>query len=515
VRNVVFTALRRQAMRCAAVAASLTGAVAVGAAAGQGVSAPISRINFLPAIESAAPGTVPLDAARGDFDLDGLEDIAVLLAPSQQGEPGVVQLFLASPTRPGAFVAGASLIVGDAASAIAVGDINQDQLPDLVVALALQPPDNVQTFLLAAPQQFVQGPSASAGAEPSDVALADFDSDQALDAVVVSLEPGQPQGSITVLFNRGDGVLAQPLQLGEQPALFTGFGASTSLLAGKRPKSVCPADVDQDGDPDLLVLNEGDPEAGEGGSLTSYANTGPQGLVSSRAVVFVRQPEVALGLGPAQEAVADMDRDGDLDVVVALAGSGAAPGALVLLQGQGGQIDAFSFAQPVALVDNVQALAVQAVDLDHDGDPDLPVIVGDVPNTGPQTQVYENLRRPGDEAVPTALAQTLTANQQPSLLLIADEDQDGDVDVLALGTEIVDQGAPPMQTVVATHPNASFHPADIDRSGSVGPGDLFLLLGNWGADCSLTPCAADVDGDGGVGPGDLFLLLGSWGFVTG
>ncbi|RMD65152.1 MAG: VCBS repeat-containing protein, partial [Planctomycetota bacterium] len=303
---------------------------------------------------------------------------------------------------------------------------------------------------------------------------------------------------------------------GEQPALFTGFGASTSLLAGKRPKSVCPADVDQDGDPDLLVLNEGDPLAGEGGSLTSYATTTPQNLTASGApVVFARQPEVPLGLGPAQEAVADMDRDGAPDLVVALAGSATTSGQIVLLRNAAAQTDAFSFAQPVTLVSDIQALAVQAVDLDYDGDPDLPIIAGNIPTSGAQTQVYENLHRPGDAQVSAALAQTLTANQQPSLLLTADEDQDGDVDVLALGTEIVDPGVAPMQTVVATHPNASFHPADIDRSGSVGPGDLFLLLGSWGADCSLTPCAADVDGDGGVGPSDLFFLLGSWRFVTG
>ncbi len=50
-------------------------------------------------------------------------------------------------------------------------------------------------------------------------------------------------------------------------------------------------------------------------------------------------------------------------------------------------------------------------------------------------------------------------------------------------------------------------PGDVDGDGVVGPGDLFLLLANWGA----TNSPADADGDGAVGPSDLFLLLGNWG----
>jgi len=51
------------------------------------------------------------------------------------------------------------------------------------------------------------------------------------------------------------------------------------------------------------------------------------------------------------------------------------------------------------------------------------------------------------------------------------------------------------------------HIADLDGDGAVGPGDLFVLLGSWGARLSV----ADIDQGGSVGPGDLFMLLGSWG----
>ena len=48
---------------------------------------------------------------------------------------------------------------------------------------------------------------------------------------------------------------------------------------------------------------------------------------------------------------------------------------------------------------------------------------------------------------------------------------------------------------------------DIDDDGSVGAGDLSLLLGAWGGG-SLE---ADLDGSGLVDAGDLALLLGAWG----
>ena len=53
-----------------------------------------------------------------------------------------------------------------------------------------------------------------------------------------------------------------------------------------------------------------------------------------------------------------------------------------------------------------------------------------------------------------------------------------------------------------------YRSGDLDMDGSVGGGDLGLLLGEWG---SCSGCGGDIDGDGSVGGGDLGLLLGQWG----
>jgi hypothetical protein len=51
-------------------------------------------------------------------------------------------------------------------------------------------------------------------------------------------------------------------------------------------------------------------------------------------------------------------------------------------------------------------------------------------------------------------------------------------------------------------------PADLDRDGMVGFGDLLTTLSSWG-DCH--GCVADVDQDGEVGFGDLLAVLATWG----
>jgi hypothetical protein len=46
---------------------------------------------------------------------------------------------------------------------------------------------------------------------------------------------------------------------------------------------------------------------------------------------------------------------------------------------------------------------------------------------------------------------------------------------------------------------------DLDRDGTIGAGDLGVLLGAWGT------AAGDLDGDGTTGAADLSILLGGWG----
>ena len=52
-------------------------------------------------------------------------------------------------------------------------------------------------------------------------------------------------------------------------------------------------------------------------------------------------------------------------------------------------------------------------------------------------------------------------------------------------------------------------PGDVDGNGSVGLSDLLLVIGNWG--CGGCSCSGDADADCLVGLSDLLLVIGNWG----
>ncbi len=69
-----------------------------------------------------------------------------------------------------------------------------------------------------------------------------------------------------------------------------------------------------------------------------------------------------------------------------------------------------------------------------------------------------------------------------------------------------DKGGPVKADMyIAEHVGANPCPADFDGDGSVGSGDLAILLGAWAGP------AGDLDGDMTTGASDLALALGAWG----
>ena len=52
-------------------------------------------------------------------------------------------------------------------------------------------------------------------------------------------------------------------------------------------------------------------------------------------------------------------------------------------------------------------------------------------------------------------------------------------------------------------------PGDIDGNGTVGIGDLLMVIENWGP-CDA-PCPSDINGDGVTNIKDLLIVLNNWG----
>jgi hypothetical protein len=149
-------------------------------------------------------GLTTTAVAIADINGDGHPDI-VAAAYDSNGNNGAVLVFYQSATTPGTFAAPVSFPAGAQPQAVRVADVNADGLPDLVVAnlgpgadgtgmsgvsVLLQDPANHGKFL--APVTY----ATQSGAV--DVAVGDLNGDGKPDLVVANLGPA-PSGSVSVL----------------------------------------------------------------------------------------------------------------------------------------------------------------------------------------------------------------------------------------------------------------------------------------------------------------------------
>ncbi len=141
---------------------------------------------------------------------------------------------------------------GTSPQAVAVGDLNGDGTPDVVVA------DSgggaVSVLLGKGDGAFAAATSFPVGASPIAVALGDFNKDGKLD--IVTADSGAD--TVSVLLGKGDGT----------------FAASAAFATGGGPKSVAVGDVDRDGKLDVVSANATD------GTVSVLRGDGAGGLAA-------------------------------------------------------------------------------------------------------------------------------------------------------------------------------------------------------------------------------------------
>ncbi|EPX64970.1 hypothetical protein D187_000395 [Cystobacter fuscus DSM 2262] len=223
----------------------------------------------------ASPATSSMLSALAVADLngDGRLDVAVA-----DGLNGTVNRLHGLPD--GGFSTPLATVVRDNPAALAVGDLDDNPLPDLVVANA---GDDSITVLRQDATGAPLRQTYFVDEVPNGVALADLNGDGRLDVVTAN----RISGTVTVLLNDGTG----------------GLGTIRHIPAASGANSVAPGDFNGDGRVDLAVANRG------ANSVIILRNDGSGGLTHVQRVFTLRQPlNVKAG---------DLNKDGFLDLAVA------------------------------------------------------------------------------------------------------------------------------------------------------------------------------------------------------
>ncbi len=303
----------------------------------------------------ADPVTTGFAQSVATADVDGDGDLDLVSASPHHNSNDLMSVFFQD--SPGTFdpaplVLSGRVTTGDPQPvAVAAADIDGDGDVDLVSANADS--SNLTVFFQGAPGSFGPAPLVLGGPattfRPQSVAAADLDGDGDLD--LASANAGFNGGSLTVFFQSSAGAFGPvPLTLGN-------IGAMTD------PRSVAAADLDEDGDLDLVSANWG--PVGFSSKLTVFFQRSPGSfdptpLVLSGSVTTDDQQTVVV-------AAADLDRDGDVDLV--LTDSGSSTLSLFFQRSPG----SFDPAPPTlggpGTTDFPRSVA--AADLDGDGEIDL------------------------------------------------------------------------------------------------------------------------------------------------
>jgi hypothetical protein len=335
-----------------------------------------------------------LDAADGSelLQSDGASANPATVGIQQHLDAGTYYLVVSAQSGLGAnytltttFVAGQSpvrpLPVGTKPVFVTIADLNNDGIPDLIVA---NNSDNTVSVLLGNPDGSYQSQQTySVGASPDAMAAADLTGNGKLDLIVANFT----DGTLSVLMGNGNGTF--------QPAV--------NYTVGHEPDYIAVADFNGDGIPDLAVANYG------AASISVLTGNGDG--------TFQPQTTYAVGASPSSVAAGDLTGDGIVDLAVANRKSNTV--GVLLGNGDG------TFRPQQSYPVGVQPRTVVIADLSGDGKPDLAVSnLGSYAN-GSVSVLLSN----GDGTFQSQ--QSYPVGTYPDALAVADVNGDGRPDLIA------------------------------------------------------------------------------------
>ncbi|HKN00972.1 MAG TPA: FG-GAP-like repeat-containing protein [Candidatus Binataceae bacterium] len=353
--------------------------------------------------QTFAVGKGPSSVTTADVNGDGLSDLIVANA-----NDGTVSVLLNS-TAPGAgtpsFATQQTFAVGNGPSSVTKADVNGDGLPDLIVANAN---DGTVSVLLnttapgATTLSFATQQTFAVGNGPSSVTAADVNGDGKPDLIVTN----KNSSTVSVLLNTTAPDATTP-----------SFATQQTFATGTSPSSVTAADVNGDGKPDLLVVNQKD------NTVSVLLNTAPTPATTFDSNSFATQQTFGVGSSPSSVTAADVNGDGLPDLIVANSG-GITVSVLLNTTAPGASTPSFASQQTFGVGSSPSS--VTAADVNGDGLPDLIVT-----NSGSTSvSVLLNTTAPGATTPSFAAQQTFATGSFPSSVTAADVNGDGLPDLI-------------------------------------------------------------------------------------
>jgi hypothetical protein len=336
------------------------------------------------------PGNITYDSVTytanfnpyNDFE-DG-EIVTVVLTSdieSNQGvnleEPYCWQFNIAVQAGTATFILDSSYVVGSGPYAPVVADFDNDN--DLDLANVNSNSNNLSILLNNGDATFTLVNPYDIGSNPQSLLADDLDNDGDVDLATANRITG---GTIRIILNNGDATF-------QVQSPFPAFGDD--------PGTIFSADIDSDGDQDLITSNA------QSDNLSIFFNLGNANFAFQENITVGDASSVFAG---------DLDNDGDLDLTGGLWINNA---IFVLMNNADGSFGPVS-TYPVGASPEF----VRTVDLDGDGDLDLT-------NTNHYESTASVYKNNGDGTF--ANFNTYAVSTAPSIAFPADLDNDGDMDL--------------------------------------------------------------------------------------
>ncbi|MHC4219249.1 MAG: FG-GAP-like repeat-containing protein [Planctomycetota bacterium] len=408
---------------------------------------------------------LPAGAVAGNFNpaVDSFPDIAVAV-------PFNDSVIVLINDGTGSFPDTIGFPAGGTPTAITTGPLDNDGFFDLAVTRA----DNkvaVLTNDVNGTGVFTVDSTIDVGSNPSAIAAADLDGDTIFDLVVANAG----DDNLHVLVN----------QTGNAD-----FAFLDAIPVGSNPVAVDPSDIDNDKDVDAIFTANQD---SDDVSMVTVLGGGN----------FSTAVSIGVGDAPVDLTVEHFDGNGFADFVTANNNDGTM--SVVLNNGDG------TFAPAVNLPVGELPRSLAALDMEGDQDLDLAVVVTDEGGNRVVRVLRNDLIHDGTQEDQLSFVhdQDLAGGLNPELVLSADVDQDGILDVVTINEAVGGAAAGLPEDSLGVLPNISgscLWDCQGIPDGDAGAADFLALLAQWGQ--VGAPC--DFDGNG-VDVADFLELLAHWG----